>query len=52
MTKIGDLHRHWSKEAAYHDASDDLGEEIDVARAADRSAHSCGGCRSRSSLDV
>jgi hypothetical protein len=33
MTKISELHRRWSKDAAYKDAYDALGEEFDLARA-------------------
>jgi ribosome-binding protein aMBF1 (putative translation factor) len=33
MTKIRELHRRWSKDAAYKDAYDALGEEFDLARA-------------------
>jgi ribosome-binding protein aMBF1 (putative translation factor) len=33
MTRISELHRHWSKDAAYKDAYDALGEEFDLARA-------------------
>ncbi len=32
MTKIGDLHRRWSKDADYKDAYDALGGEFDLAR--------------------
>ena len=33
MTKIGDLHRRWSKDNDYREAFDGLGEEFDLARA-------------------
>jgi phage-related protein/DNA-binding XRE family transcriptional regulator len=33
MTKISDLHRHWSKDAEYKEAYNALGEEFDLARA-------------------
>jgi ribosome-binding protein aMBF1 (putative translation factor) len=33
MTKISDLHRHWSKGADYKNAYDALSEEFDLARA-------------------
>jgi transcriptional regulator with XRE-family HTH domain len=33
MTKISKLHRRWSKDAAYRDAYDALGEEFDLAAA-------------------
>jgi len=32
MTKISELQRRWSKDAAYNDAYDALGEEFDLAR--------------------
>lgn len=33
MTKIRELHRSWSRDAAYRDAYDALGEEFDLAHA-------------------
>jgi transcriptional regulator with XRE-family HTH domain len=33
MTKISELHRHWSKDADYKEAYDALSEEFDLARA-------------------
>ncbi len=33
MTKISELHRRWSKDGAYADAYEALGEEFDLARA-------------------
>jgi hypothetical protein len=32
VTKIGDLHRRWRKDADYKGAYDALGEEFDLAR--------------------
>jgi hypothetical protein len=32
MTKIRDLHRHWSKDADYKDAYETRGDEFDLAR--------------------
>jgi hypothetical protein len=42
MTKISDLHRRWSKDAAYQEACDGLGEEFDLARALIRARTAAG----------
>lgn len=42
MTRISDLHRRWSKHAAYTAAYNAFSEAIDLARALIVAADSCG----------